>query len=160
MFINYRGITRRSVHLVGALDAALVGSVLSGEEGLSRLVGLELGDLAVGWVDWHLDGVAALLVPDDFLDVDAPSLSVDANDFTIGTLASVLGAASENLDSVALPDWDRPAVILSSKVLAQQAAHDLSLDAAWSCEVSLSGLSSLARDSCNTHKRVNTSSTK
>ena len=88
-------------------------------------------------------GVAALLVPNDFLDVDAPSLSVNANDFTIGTLASVLGAASKNLDSVALPDWDRPAVIFSSKVLAQQAAHDLSLDTAGSCEMSFSRLSPL-----------------
>ena len=95
-----------SVHLVGTLDTSLVGSVLSGEEGLSRFIKFQLSDFAVRWVDWHLNGVATSLVPDDLLNVDAPSSSVNGDNLTVGTLSSVLGASSENLHGVALSHWN------------------------------------------------------
>ena len=135
-----------SIHLVSTLDAALVGSVLAGKQCLSGLISFELGDLAVGWVDWNLNGVATSLISHDLLDVDAPSLSINANDFSVGALASVLGAASKNLDGIAFSDWNRSTVILRSQIFAQLATHNLSLNAAWGSEVSLSRLSSLARD--------------
>ena len=95
-------------------------------------------------MDWDLDGVSTSLVSNNFLNVNAPSLSVNANNFTFGALASVLRTASKNLNGVTLSNWNRSAVVLSSEVCAQKAAHDLSLDAAWGGEVSLSRLSSLA----------------
>ena len=83
----------------------MVGSILSSEQCFSGLVGLELGDLTVGWVNWHLHGVAASLVSHDLLDVDAPSLSVNANNLSVRALAAVLRTTSKNLDGVAFPDW-------------------------------------------------------
>lgn len=102
-----------------------------------------MGDLAVGRVNWDLNGVTGSLVSHDLLNVDAPSLSINANDFSISALASVLGAASENLDGITFSYWDCIAVIFSSQILAQFATHNLSLNATWSGEMSLSGLSPL-----------------
>ena len=95
-----------SIHLVGTLDSALVGSVLSSEQCLSRFISFKLGDLAVGWVDWHLDRVATSLVSHDLLNVDAPSLSINANDFTVSALTTILGATSKNLDRITFSHWN------------------------------------------------------
>ena len=129
----------------------LVGSVLSCEEGLSRLVKLKLGDFTVGWVnwDWHLGTV--LLISDNLLNVDAPSSSVDSEDLSGFTFNSVFLGSSLDENGVSLSHWDGSAVPLASEFLAQMARHHLSSDAAWGGEVSLSGLSSLAGNTYNKH---------
>ena len=71
----------RSV-LGSCASTGLVGSVLSLKEGFSRFVKFELSNFAVGWVDWDLHLRAVLLGDDDFLDVDAPSSSVDGEDLS------------------------------------------------------------------------------
>ena len=140
----------RSVLGRGA-SSGLVGSVLSSEEGLSRLVKLKLGDFTVGWVnwDWHLGAV--LLISDNLLNVDAPSSSVDSKDLSGFTFNSAFLGSSLDENGVSLSHWDGSAVPLASEFLAQMAGHHLSSDAAWSGEVSLSGLSSLAGNTYNKH---------
>ena len=129
----------------------LVGSVLSTKESLSGLVKLKLGDFAVGWVnwDWHLGAV--LLVSDNLLNMDAPSSSVNGEDLSGFTFNSVFLGSSLDENGVSLSHWDGSAVPLASEFLAQMAGHHLSSDGAWSSEVSLSGLSSLAGNTYNKH---------
>ena len=102
-----------------------------------------MSDFAVGGVDWDLHLRAVLFVSDNFLNVDAPSSSVNGKDLADLTFNTVFGGTCFDVDSVAHSDWDRSAIILSAKLFAQSAAHHLSSDAAWSGEVSLSRLSSL-----------------
>ena len=129
-----------SVHVSGTRGG---GPVLSREDGFSRFVKFQLSDFAVGGINGDLHLRAVLLVPDDFLDVDAPSSSVDREDLSDLALHTVLGAANADSHGIALSDWHGSAGILSSKLLAERAAHHLSSQAAWGGEVSLSGLSSL-----------------
>jgi hypothetical protein len=75
--------------------------------------------------------------------MDAPSSSVNGKDLADLTFDTVFGTAGFNVDSISHSDWNRSAIILSAKLFAQAATHHLSSDAAWSGEVSLSGLSSL-----------------
>ena len=75
--------------------------------------------------------------------MDAPSSSVNGEDLANLTFNTVFGTAGFNVDGVTHSNWNRSAIILSAKLFAQSAAHHLSSDAAWSGEVSLSGLSSL-----------------
>ena len=132
-------------------STGLVRSVLSSEEGLSGLVKFQLGDFAVGWVnwDWHLGAV--LLVSDNLLNMDAPSSSVNGEDLSGFTFNSVFLGSSLDENGVSLSHWDGSAVPLASEFLAQMAGHHLSSDGAWSSEVSLSGLSSLAGNTYNKH---------
>ena len=127
----------RSV-LGGSAGTSLVGSVLPGEEGLSRLVKLQLGDLTVGGVDWNGDLGTVLLISDNLLDVDAPSSSVNSEDLAGFALDSVLLGASLNENGVSLSNWNRSAVPLASELLTQMAGHQFSSNAAWGAEVSLS----------------------
>ena len=84
----------------------LVGSVLSSEEGLSRLVKFQLGDFTVGWVNRDLNLGTILLVSNDLLNVDAPSSSVHSEDFSDLTFDSVLNTSGFDLNGVALSDWE------------------------------------------------------
>ena len=86
---------------------------------------------------------AALFVSDNFLDMNAPSSSVNGKDLANLTLNTVFGAACLDVNGVTHSDWNRSAIVFSAKLFAQPAAHHLSSDAAWSGEVSLSRLSSL-----------------
>ena len=119
-------------------SSGLVGSVLSSEEGLSRLVKFQLGDFAVGWVnwDWHLGAV--LLISNNLLNVDAPSSSVNGHNLAGLSFNSTFLGSSFDENGVSLSHWDGSAIPLASEFLAQMAGHHLSFDAAWSCEVSLS----------------------
>ena len=130
-------INARSVLGRGA-DTCLVGSVLSSEEGLSRLVKFQVGDFAVGWVnwDWHLGAI--LLISDNLLNVDAPSSSVDSKNLTGLSLNSIFFASGFDENGVSLSHWNGSAVPLASEFLAQVAGHHLSSNAAWGSEVSLS----------------------
>ena len=87
---------------------------------------------------------AVLLVLHDFLNVDAPSSSVDSEDLTDLALNTILSATNADSDGIALSNWHTSAVVLCSEFLAELAAHHLSSQAAGGGEVSLSGLSSLA----------------
>ena len=84
--------------------------------------------------------------------MDAESSSVDGQDLSDLTLDSILNATGLDMDSVSLSNWKRSGRILGLEFLAQVAAHHLSSQAAWSGEMSLSRLSSLAG---NTYKRSN-----
>jgi hypothetical protein len=75
--------------------------------------------------------------------MDTPSSSVNGEDLANLSFNTVFSAAGFDMDSVSHSDWNRSAIILSAKLFAQAATHHLSSDAAWSGEVSLSGLSSL-----------------
>ena len=125
-----------SVHLISL--TSFVRSVLSSKDGFSRFVKLQLSDFAVGWVnwDWHLRAV--LLVSNNFLNMDAPSSSVDGQDLTSLSFNSTFFRSAFNENSVALSYWNRFAVIFGLKFFAQSAAHHLSSHAAWGGEVSLS----------------------
>ena len=127
----------------------LVGSVLSSEEGLSRLVKFQLGDFTVGRVnwDWHLGAI--LLISNDLLDVDAPSSSVDGKNLSGLSFDSAFLGSSLDENGVSLSHGNGSAVPLASEFLAQVAGHHLSSDAAWGGEVSLSRLSSLAGNTYN-----------
>ena len=132
---------KSSVHVSGTRGR---GSVLSCEDGFSRFVKFQLSDFAVGGVNGDLHLRAVLLVPDDFLNVDAPSSSVDSEDLSNLALNTVLSAANADSDGIALSDRHGSAVVLGSEFLAKRAAHHLSSQAAGGGEVCLSGLSSLA----------------
>ena len=93
-----------------------------------------------------------LLVSDDFVDVDAPSSSVDSKDLADLTFNTVLDATGLDVDGITHSYWNRSAVVLGAELLAQWAAHHSSSDAAWSGEVSFSALSSLAGNTCIKHK--------
>ena len=143
-------INARSVLGSGA-STGLVRPVLSSEEGLSRLVKFQLGDFAVGRVNWNWHLGAILLISHDLLDMDAPSSSVDSEDLAGLAFNSTFLRSSLDENGVSLSHWDGSAVPLASEFLAQVAGHHLSSDAAWGAEVSLSGLSSLAGNTYNEH---------
>merc|ERR1719199_2058116 len=132
-----------SIHIGDLGTLGLLRSVLSGEEGLSRLVELQLSDFTVGWVNWDLNLLSVLLILDDLFNMDAPSSSVDGKNLSRFVLNSTFGTTTFNLDRVSLSYWDGSAVVLGPKLLAQVAAHHLSSKAAWGGEVGLSRLSSL-----------------
>ena len=134
-------LVTKSVHISSTTGRR---SALSGQQSFSRFVKFQCSNFAVWWVDWNLDLRAVLLGGNNFLDMDAPSFSVDGGDLSWLTLNSVVGAASLDQDGVSLSHWDGSAVPLGSEFLAQVAGHHLSSDAAWGGEVSLSRLSSLA----------------
>ena len=129
-----------SVHVSGTWGWR---SVLSSEDGFSRFVKFQLGDFTVRWVNWDLNLGAVLLISDNLLNVDAPSPSVDGENLTGLSFNSTLLTAAFDENGVSLSDWNRSAVVFAPEFLAQVAGHHLSLNAAWSGEVSLSGLSSL-----------------
>ncbi len=133
-----------SVLLISA--GSLLGSVLSLKEGLSGLVELEGGDLAVRGVDGDGHLLSVLLVSHDLLDVDAPLLSENGLDLTRLALHAGFDATLLDQDGVALSHGDGSGIVLASELLAEVAAHNLSSDAAGGGEMSLSGLSSLARN--------------
>ena len=97
-----------------------------------------MSDFAVGGVDGDGHLLSVLLVSDHLFDVDAPSASVNSKDFTSLASDAVVHASPLDEHGVALPDGDGPAVVLVSQLLAQVAAHHLSLDAGGGGEVSLS----------------------
>lgn len=134
-----------SVHSLGT-SGSLGRSVLSAEKSFSRFIEFQLGDFAVGWVNWDLNLLSVLLISDDLLNVDAPSSSIDGEDLTSLALNTTFGGTDLNRNSISLSDWDRSAVIFASEFLAQVATHHLSSQAAWSGEMSFSRLSSLARN--------------
>ena len=126
------------------ISCALSRSVLSSKKGFSGFVKFQLGDFAVGCINWNLNLGTILLVSDDFLDMYAPSPSVHCKHFSDFTLNSFINTTLFDVDGVSLSDWDGSAVILGSELLVQVAAHFLSSNTAWCGEMSLSGLSSLA----------------
>ena len=95
-----------------------------------------------------MDGGAVLLVSDNFLDMEAPSSSVDGKDLTNLTLDTVLDATGLDVYGISHSYWNRSGIVLGAELLAQWAAHHSSSDAAWSGEVSFSALSSLAGNTC------------
>merc|ERR1711924_14027 len=113
----------------------------------SIFVKFQLGDFTVGWVDGDLDLRAVLLVLDHFLDMDAPSASVNGEDLTRLAFDTVFSASFLDEYSVSLSDWERSTIILGLQFFARVAAHHLSSQAAVSREMSFSTLSSLAGNS-------------
>ena len=96
-----------------------------------------LDDAAVG-VEGDEDGLSVLFVSLDFIDVDAPSLSVDLDDLS----SFLLVLADGDSDFVVLPDGEGSDAVLLSEFLGQSAGHDLSSDRGGGGEVSQSLLSS------------------
>ena len=143
---------RTSVHIASSSGGL---SALSGQQSFSRFVNFQLGDFTVGSIDWNLHLGTVLLGGNNLLDVDAPSSSVDGEDLSSLASHTVLHRASVNSDSVSLSNWNCSCVPLGLEILAQSATHDLSSDAAWCGEVSLSGLSSLTGHSCSIQRVSN-----
>ena len=110
-----------------------------------------MSDFNVGWVDWDWDLRAVLLVPHNLFDVDTPSSSVDSHDLAGLSFNTTFFRSALDENGVSLSHWDGSAVPLASEFLAQMAGHHLSSDGAWSSEVSLSRLSSLAGNTYNKH---------
>ena len=84
-----------SVHSFGT-SGSLGRSVLSGEEGFSRFIEFQLGDFAVGWVNWDLNLLSVLLISDDLLNVDAPSSSIDGENLTSLAFNTTFGGTDFN----------------------------------------------------------------
>ena len=131
-----------SVQSVQTFHVVLIlgtGLLLPGEESLAVLVQSKGSDDAVGWVDGGLSLLAVGLLFDDLLNVNAPFSAVD-----FGNLAlTVLVGSAHDLDGVSVANWDAANVVLLSELLRKVAGHQLSTDAGWGAEVSLSGFSSL-----------------
>ena len=91
----------RSVHF---LHLVLVtdGSLLAVEKGLAVLVQTKVGNGAVAGVDGNLSLLAVHLLLDEFLDVDAPSATVDLSDLAFTTLVR----SADDLDGVSITDGD------------------------------------------------------
>ena len=84
--------------------------------------------------------------------MDAPSSSVNGKDLPDLTFDTVFNTTGLDVHGVSHSYWNRSAVVLGSEFLAQSAAHHSSSDAAWSGEMGLSRLSSLAGNTCNSIK--------
>ena len=115
-------------------------SLLTGEESLTVLVKSEVGDLAVGGVDGDLGLLSVHLLLDEFLNVDAPSATVDLSDLTF----AVLVGSSDNLDGVTITDGDGTGLILLGELFAELGRHHSASQGRGCGEVSLSRLSALA----------------
>ena len=115
-----------------------------------------MSDFAVGSTDWNLSLGTVLLGVNNLFNVDAPSSSVDSQDFTNFTSDSIFLGTNFDHNSVSLSNWKRSAVVLCSKFFAQMGAHHLSSKAAWSGEMGLSRLSSLAGNAYMIQNMVNT----
>lgn len=86
--------------LVG--DTELTADLGAGQDALTVLVELELGDDDVGGVDAQGDALAAGLVAGDTLDVDHVLETVDGGDLALTALVG----ATDNGDLVVLADGD------------------------------------------------------
>lgn len=117
-------------------------SLLAGEESLAVLVKSKVGDLDVGGVDRDLGLLSVSLLLDELLNVDAPLAAVHLSDLAL----SVLVGSTHDLDGVSVAHGDGASHVLGGKLLAQMRGHHLSTDRGGGGEVSLAGLSTLARD--------------
>jgi len=115
-------------------------SLLAGEESLTVLIKSEVGNLAVGGVDGDLGLLSVHLLLDEFLNVDAPSATVDLSDLAF----AVLVGSSDNLDGVTITDGDGTGLILLGELFAELGRHHSSLDGRGGAEVGLARLSTLA----------------
>ena len=121
--------------------------VLSSKDCFSIFVKFQLGDFTVGWVNGDLDLRSVLLVLDHFLNMDAPSASVNGEHLSGLAFHSVFGGSLLDEDGVSLSDWERSDTVLSLQFFAHVTAHHLSSQATVGGEVGLSTLSSLAGNS-------------
>ena len=119
-------------------------SLLAGEESLTVLIKSEVGDLAVGGVDGDLGLLSVHLLLDEFLNVDAPSATVDFSDLTF----TVLVGSADNHDGVTITDGDGTGLILLRELFAELGRHHSSLDGRGGGEVGLARLSALAAHIC------------
>ena len=133
----------RSVHLFHLVLVAGV-SLLTSEEGLAVLVEAEVGDLAVAGVNGDLSLLAISLLFHQFLNVDAPSATVDFSDLTF----TVLVGSADNHDGVTITDGDGTGLILLRELFAELGRHHSSLDGRGGGEVGLARLSALAAHIC------------
>lgn len=104
--------------LVG--DTELTANLGAGQDALTVLVKLELGNDHVGGVDAQRDALAAGLVAGDTLDVDHVLETVDGGDLALTALVG----ATDNGDLVVLADRDAADVVLLAQLLAKGSAHD------------------------------------
>ena len=145
MEFNDHWPTESSVHVVSA-TCFLVLSILSGKQNFSAFVKFKLSDFTVRWVNWALDTRTAFLIYHYLFDVDAPFSSVNSEDFAVLSLTTILWASSDNFNCVSFSYTSWSGIVLGSEFFTQFAAHHLSSNTARSCKVSLSRLSSLARN--------------
>ena len=129
----------RSVHLFHLVLVAGV-SLLTSEEGLAVLVETEVGDLAVAGVNGDLSLLAISLLFHQFLNVDAPSATVNFSHLAF----TVFVGSTHNLHSVSVANGDRAGLVLGGQVFAQLCGHHLSTDGGGGSEVCLARLSTLA----------------
>ena len=115
------------------------GLLLPGEESLAVLVQSKGSDDTVRWVDGDLSLLTVGLLFDDLLNVNAPFPAVDFRNLAL----TVLVGSAHDLDGVSVANWDGANIVLLSELLRKVAGHQLSTDAGWGGEVSLSGFSSL-----------------
>ena len=93
-------------------------SVLSSQKSFSGFVKFKLDDFTVGGINWDLNCGSGFLVSDDFLDVDAPSSSIDGDDLSLLVLNSVFDTAFKNFDGVTHSNRKGSAIILGGKFFA------------------------------------------
>lgn len=145
-----------------ALGLELTAGLGAGQDILTVLVELELGDDDVGRVDAEGDGLAGGLVAGNTLDVDDVFETVDRGDLALtalvgaaddgdlvlladGDAADLLGSMLElNIDEVGLKEETN--VVLLAQLLAEGSAHDDTALAGGSLEVSGTALATRGRN--------------
>ena len=131
--------TSSSVHLLHLVLVAS-SSLLAIEKRLAVLVKSQVGNDAVRWVDGDFGLLSVHLLFHEFLNMNAPSATVNFSDFAF----TVLVGSTDDLDSVSIADRDGPGGVLGGKFLAQLSGHHSSAKGGWGSEVCLSRLSALA----------------
>lgn len=122
-----------SVHL-SHLGLARGVSLLATKECLAVLVETQVGDHDIGGVDWELGLLAVDLLFDDFLNVDAPSATVDLGHLAFATLVG----SAHHFDGVSVAHRDASSLVLLNQFLAQVTRHQLAADGGWRAEIRLS----------------------
>jgi hypothetical protein len=136
-----------SIHLAHLLVLVFAGlwALLLFEDAFTVFVKLEWGDDTVTGMNWNLNWLFVLLIPGDFLNVNASASAVNSHDFSFTRFE----VTSQNFDLITFADWDWTHVVFVFKVFGKMAWHHDSTNTAGSSEVCLSWFSTLARYTYN-----------
>ena len=122
-----------SIHILHLVLVVSI-SLLTGEESLTVFVKSEVGDLAVGGVDGDLGLLSVHLLLDEFLNMNAPSATVNFSDFAF----TVLVGSAHNHDGITITNGDGSGLVLFGQLFAELSGHHSSFDRGRGGKVSLS----------------------